>query len=85
VIGPSLTEIHAIFVRIDNISYKLKTLFKALEICFMTFIVLDLKYPSAAEHIWYLFQKTVFDIELQGDNKIPMICDVIKKMSKKNF
>jgi len=55
----------------------LKTLFKTLEICFMTFIVLDLKYPSAAEHILYLFQRTVFNIELQGDNKIPMICDVI--------
>lgn len=82
VVGPSLTEIQAIFVRIDNVSYKLKTLFKALEICFMSFMVLDLKYPSASEHIWYLLQRTVFDIDLQGDNKIPMICDVIKKISK---
>jgi len=85
VIGPSLTEIQAIFVRIDNVSYKLKTLFKTSEICFMTFIVLDWKYPSAAEHIWYLFQRIVLDIELQEDNKIPMTCDVIKKISKKNF
>lgn len=82
VVGPSLTEIEAIFVRIDDISYKLKTLFKALEICFMIFMVLDLKYPSAAEHIWYLFQRTIFDIEIQGEHKILMICDVIKKIPK---
>lgn len=79
-VGHSLTEIQDIFVKIDNISYKLKTLYRAIEICFMTFIVLDLKYPPAAEHIWYLFQRTIFNIELQGDNKIPMICDVIKKL-----
>lgn len=70
IVAPSLTEIETIFVRIDNVSYKVKTLWKALEICFMTFIVLDLKYPPAAEHIWYLLQRTVFDIELHGDNKI---------------
>ncbi|KYN13739.1 hypothetical protein ALC57_14062 [Trachymyrmex cornetzi] len=82
VVGPSITEIQSIFVRIDDVSYKVKTVFKALEICFMSFVVLDLKYPPAAEHIWYLLQRTVFDLEFQGDNKIPMICDVIKKISK---
>ncbi|XP_018371195.1 PREDICTED: uncharacterized protein LOC108766410, partial [Trachymyrmex cornetzi] len=51
VVGPSITEIQSIFVRIDDISYKVKTVFKALEICFMSFVVLDLKYPPAAEHI----------------------------------
>ncbi|XP_067203676.1 uncharacterized protein [Linepithema humile] len=82
IVGPSLTEIETIFVRIDNVSYKVKTLWKAVEICFMVFIILDLKYPLAAEHIWYLFQRSVFDIELHGDNKIPVICDAIKKISK---
>lgn len=82
IVGSSLTEIETIFVRIDNVSYKVKILWKALEISFMIFIVLDLKYPPAAEHIWYLFQRSVFNIELHGDNKIPMICDVVKKISK---
>jgi len=78
IVGPTLTNVHAFYVVIENINYQTKTLLDALKFCFETYFVLDVKYPSESQHLWYLLQWELFNVISDKDIQIPFINDILQ-------
>lgn len=60
IIGETLDEIT---VLIEDILYKFKTIFKAVDICFKIIHGLKMRYPDQSKHVWIFLQKVIFNIE----------------------
>lgn len=80
IVGPTITEFEKIYIRIDDYSYEVPSLLKAIDICFKSFIVFDIQYPVEAEHVWYLIQWGIYGIKLNNDKNIPYIFNILNKL-----
>lgn len=67
VIGPSLTELETIYVRIDDNLYRIESCLKALDVCFKSFHALHAEYAAEAEQIWYFIQKAFYNLTTKWD------------------
>ena len=69
------------FVVIDTIKYVFHDVLRAFEVLFKCFHVMNLNYPSASEHIYFVLQRIVFKITTDFDSKyIPLIRDVEQRI-----
>ncbi|KAF2889931.1 hypothetical protein ILUMI_16242, partial [Ignelater luminosus] len=76
ILGPSITDIQKVYIRVDETLYVLPSVLKAIDICFKAFILFDIQYPVESEHIWFLIQWAIYNLKLKSDNPIPSVCDV---------
>lgn len=76
-VGPTLTNILAAYVIIDDNTYKTESVLEAIDFCFKSFHVLDATYPFQSEHIWFLFQRNIYNIRTKYDKSIPFIQDLL--------
>lgn len=79
-VGPSLTEISASYVQINNVRYLLRTPIKALDICFKSHFALDAAYLTPCKAVFYFIQQYFFDIYLKGDEKIQKVTAAISSL-----
>lgn len=79
IVGPSLNNIKTSYVCIDDVLYNASSTVEAIDICFKTFHVLQLNYPTASEHLWLLIQKCVFQFTTKWDTIVPTTEYIIKK------
>lgn len=63
IIGETLDEIFESYVLIEDVLYKFKTIFEAVDMCFKIIHGLKLRYPDQSKHIWIFLQKVIFNIE----------------------
>lgn len=63
VIGETLDKITESYVLIEDILYKFKTIFEAVDMCFKIIHGLKLRYPDQSKHVWIFLQKVIFNIE----------------------
>lgn len=66
----------------DGVLYKTNSLLHSLDVCFKAFIVFNASYPRESEHIWYLLQIAVYELQTKFDNKIPYVLDFVKLIKK---
>lgn len=78
IVGPTLTNIHAFYVVIDDKNYETKTLLDALRFCFQLYFVLDIMYLSESQHLWYLLQWELFSVTSDKDINIPFLNDIVQ-------
>ncbi|XP_076279767.1 uncharacterized protein LOC143208808 [Lasioglossum baleicum] len=76
-VGPSLGSIEAFYVSVDEVLYKVPTAFDAIDVCFKTFHVFNISYPSESHHLWYLIQRQLYKLETKFDRPIGYIIDVL--------
>ncbi|KYQ49656.1 hypothetical protein ALC60_11270, partial [Trachymyrmex zeteki] len=79
IVGSNLNNVHSYYVIINNKNYQLSTLLDALKFCFQTYFALDLKYAPESQHLWYLFQRELFNITSDKDVKILFLNDLLQK------
>lgn len=63
IVGETLDEIFESYVLIEDVLYKFKTIFEAVDMCFKIIHGLKLRYPDQSKHIWIFLQKVIFNIE----------------------
>lgn len=66
-IGNNYNELSDFYVYYYKILYKLPNFIKALDICFKSFHVFDLRYPKESEIVWTFIQYYFFDIKTKSD------------------
>lgn len=69
-IGETLDEITVSYVLIEDILYKFKTIFEAVDICFKIIHGLKMRYPDQSKHVWIFLQKVIFNIETKEQEYI---------------
>lgn len=79
IVGSSLAAIDTSYVCIDDVLYDTTSTVEAIDVCFKAFHVLQLYYPAASEHLWFLLQKCVYKFATKWDKIIPSIEHIIKK------
>jgi hypothetical protein len=84
IIVGSIKDIQDVYVCVDNEVYKVPELLQGLDICFKTFHVFNLQYPSASEHIWMLIQKGIYKVNLPCDKHITSIEHAVKQLTEGN-
>ncbi|CAL8270980.1 unnamed protein product [Merluccius merluccius] len=57
------------FVVIAGQALEQDTLLQAIDVCFKTFYVLDIKYPKQCEHVWEFFQSVIYELP-GGESKM---------------
>nr|XP_012215648.1 PREDICTED: uncharacterized protein LOC105668052 [Linepithema humile] len=79
-VGPTLTNITASYVQIDNVRYELRTPLKALDTCFKAFHALDAAYQEECQAIWLFIQKYFYDLYLKEDSNIPRVKSILSSL-----
>jgi len=72
----SIEQPTAAYVVIDNITWKLPTPLKAVDICFKAFHVFHATYPSESM-VWLLLQKLVYKLVTRWDVKSSAVSAVL--------
>ena len=57
IVGETLDRIEDPFVNINKTLYSMESSFRAIDICYKVFHVLNAKYPPGSEQIWLLLQQ----------------------------
>ncbi|KAK3929469.1 Required for respiratory growth protein 7, mitochondrial [Frankliniella fusca] len=79
-VGPSLSEISASYVQIQDVRYYVRTPLAAVDVCFKSFFALDLQYPSLAYPIWLFIQKFFYNIVTEADSNVPRVVSVLSSL-----
>lgn len=77
VVGPEISKITYSYVCIDNVLYNAASTLEAFNICFQSYHVFNVKYPVFSEHLWLLFQRSLYKFATKWDKIIPHIENVI--------
>lgn len=81
IVGPSLHEISTSYVCVDDVLYTTSSTLEAIDTCFKIFHVLQLNYPTASEHLWFIIQKCIFKFTTKWDTIIPSTEHIIKTLN----
>ncbi|KYN00656.1 hypothetical protein ALC62_08565, partial [Cyphomyrmex costatus] len=84
VVGPTLHEITTCYLCIDDTIYNISSTLEAVDICFKTFHVLQLQYPTASEHLWLVIQKCIYKFTTKWNTIIPSTEYIIKTLNENN-
>jgi len=57
--------------------YNAASTFEAFNICFQSYHVFNVKYPVFSEHLWLLFQRSLYKFATKWDKIIPHIENII--------
>lgn len=82
IVGPEITAIENVYIRLDNILYLMPSVLKALDVLFKMFLTFNACYPKECENFWYLIQWGIYDIHTSYDENIPFLCSALNKMKK---
>jgi len=67
VVGRSLCDVDGAYVVIDEVTYRLESVFKAVDICFKSFQALHAAYPAESYSVLLFLQHAEYDIETDWD------------------
>lgn len=85
-VGPDIsTSVEKIYVCIDGRLCESPSVLKALDIALKTFLAYHVRYPPESEHLWYLLQWGIYEIQTTSDEKIPSIFNIINKIKKRRM
>ncbi|TGZ50746.1 Uncharacterized protein DBV15_12392 [Temnothorax longispinosus] len=82
VVGPEVTSIEKVYLRIDKIMYEMPSVLKAIDVLFKIFITFNACYPKECENFWYLIQWDVYEIRTASDQKIPFVCNILHDLKQ---
>ncbi|XP_071575054.1 uncharacterized protein [Temnothorax nylanderi] len=82
VVGPEVTTIEKVYLRIDKIMYEMPSVLKAIDVLFKIFITFNACYPKECENFWYLIQWDVYEIRTASDQKIPFVCSILHDLKQ---
>lgn len=82
IVGPEITLIEKVYLRIDKIMYEMPTVLKAIDVLFKIFITFNACYPKECENFCYLIQWNVYEIHTASDQKIPFVCNIQSKLKQ---
>lgn len=82
VVGPEITAIEKVYIRLDTILYSMPTVLKALDTLFKIFVTFNACYPKECENIWYLIQWGIYEIHTIWDENIPFLCSALNKINR---
>lgn len=77
VVGPSFTQMQAVVVAVDKISYRVPTVQEAFDVWFKSFYVFDASFPPESKHLCYLFQRGLYKFETPRDEQCPYTSTII--------
>ena len=80
--GPDYDSIRSIYIRLDNVMYRVQNFFHGLESCATVYILFNLEYPHASQNIWYFIQWFIYNIYTPYDSNIPMLYTLRNKIQK---
>lgn len=82
VVGPEISKIEQIFIRLDTSLYSMPSVLKALDLLFKMFLTFNACYPRECENLWYLIQWGIYNIHTTWDDNIPFLCSALNNMKK---
>lgn len=82
IVGPTLHQISASYVSINDTLYKVETPLKAVDITFKILHVLDAKYSADAEIVWTFIQKYIYELETVYDKSFVSVSSLIGDLSR---
>ena len=82
VVGPTLLDIEASYVAVDDVLYKVATPLKAVDLCFKIFHALNAQYPIESHGAWFFLQTAVYGIKTVYDRESPSVRAIISSMGQ---
>ncbi|XP_070527507.1 uncharacterized protein [Cardiocondyla obscurior] len=82
VVGPEITSIEKIYVRLDKTMYEMPSALKAVDVLFKIFLTFNACYPKECENFWYLIQWCVYEIHTDSDEKNSFICSIANSLKQ---
>lgn len=82
VVGPEITAIENVYIRLDTTLYSMPTVLKVLDVLFKIFATFNACYPKECENIWYLIQWGIYEIHTIWDENIPFLCSALNKIKR---
>lgn len=82
IVGPSICNIVASYVIVNDIRYTAETPLKAIDTCFKIYHTLNAKYPLEAEVPWTFIQTYVYEIHSQYDKKYVSVNTLIADIER---
>lgn len=67
VVGPSLIQISARYVILNNLRYEMPSIVKSVDACFKIIFILNAEYSAESTHIWQFIQKYIFTLSTKHD------------------
>lgn len=63
----TITDIDAAYVVVDRVTYRVESVYKAVDVCFKCFHALHAVYPAESYAVWLFIQRVVYDFETEWD------------------
>ncbi|XP_025261886.1 uncharacterized protein LOC109610488 [Camponotus floridanus] len=82
IIGPEITAIDNVYIRLDTTLYSMPTVLKALDVFFKIFVTFNACYSKECENMWYLIQWGIYEIHTIWDENIPFLCTALNKIKR---
>lgn len=76
-VGVNVYHLDTYFVILDQHFFKFTTFLNALDICFKSHFVFNLKFAKECQYVWTFIQNYFYDIELKEDSSSPNIISLI--------
>lgn len=80
-VGLTMSEVTDLFIAVDTIVYKVPSALEAIDLCFKIYQVLDIEYPCASAHLWYLIERILYGYATKEDNLTSYITETITDMT----
>ena len=73
VLGTDAAHIEQIFLLVDNTSYIMTSVLKAIDVCFKLTFVTNLNYAVECQSVWLFLQRALYNIETPYDKVTPRV------------
>lgn len=80
VVGPQLTTLEKVYVRVDSVQYELPSVIEALYFLFQLYIIFNISYPKESDNVCYAIQWAAMNIRMDSDVRIPFIYNTLNKL-----
>lgn len=75
------SQVTSFYVIINKFYYRVESALKAIDICFKSFFVFNLKYPIQCEQIWYFIQKYFYEIITKFDKNVQSVNSIVNDLN----
>ncbi|XP_022832216.1 uncharacterized protein LOC111360505 isoform X1 [Spodoptera litura] len=82
VVSPN-ESITARYIVINNITYEMPTITKAVEACLKAIFVLNAEYPKESRHVWQFVQTVLFELKTKYDKSFTAVNTLISDLGIK--
>lgn len=69
---------------INNITYEMPTISKAVEACLKAIFVLNAEYPKESRHVWQFVQTVLFELKTKYDKSFTAVNTLISDLDRKS-